>query len=223
MIITIDGPSGTGKTTIARLIAERLGFSYFDTGAMYRAFSWYLLDRHIDPSDLASVEKALQHFQFQIVKTDEGRRYLVGNQDVTDQIRSKVVTDVVSQVSSYKLVRDLLSKTQREYGQRGNAVFEGRDLGTVIFPAAEIKIFLTARADVRAKRRFAELSEKNSKQKLTEQEILESINRRDEYDSTREIAPLRCADDAITVDTSDLTIEQVVDKILFYIRQRESL
>jgi cytidylate kinase len=219
MIIAIDGPSGTGKTTVARLVAEQLGYGYFDTGAMYRAFSWYLLTKGIELTDTHAIESALPHFSFSIIQDEKGKRYFVGRNDVTDLIRSKNVTDVVSLVSSYRPVRDLLSQTQREYGKKGNAVFEGRDLGTVIFPHAEVKVFLTARADVRAKRRYAELQQKNSNQHLTEKDILEAINKRDELDSTREIAPLKCACDAFVLDTSDLSIDQVVVKIVEYTRR----
>lgn len=217
MIITIDGPSGTGKTTIARLLAERLGFTYFDTGSMYRAFAWFLMDRAVELSDLPGIEKATKEFQFSILDLVDGKRYLVGSQDVTEVIRTSQVTALVSAVAALRVVRDLLSAHQREYGKKGDAVFEGRDLGSVIFPRAEVKIFLTARADVRAKRRYAELIAKNLSHAQNEAEILISLNQRDALDSTREIAPLQCPADAITIDTSDLTVDQVVQSILNHI------
>ena len=222
MIITLDGPSGTGKSTIARLVADRLGLSYFDNGAMYRAFAWFLLNRKIDIADLGAIEKELPHFQFVVEDLPSGKRYFVGNIDVSEQIRSKEITDIVSPVSALKVVRSLLSQTQREYGAKGNALFEGRDLGTVIFPQADIKIFLTARADVRAKRRYKELILKNPALDLTEESILEAINKRDEFDSTREIAPLKCPTDAYIVDTSDLSIDQVVEEILNYVKTKKN-
>ncbi|MCX6988748.1 MAG: (d)CMP kinase [Chlamydiae bacterium] len=217
MIITIDGPSGTGKTTIARLLAERLGFTYFDTGSMYRAFAWFLMDRAVDVSDLPAIEKATREFQFSILDLVEGKRYLVGSQDVTEVIRTSQVTALVSAVAALRVVRDLLSAHQRAYGKKGDAVFEGRDLGSVIFPQAEVKIFLTARAEVRAKRRYAELVAKNLSHAQNEAAILVLLNQRDELDSTREIAPLKCPADAITIDTSDLTVDQVVQSILNHI------
>jgi cytidylate kinase len=223
MIITLDGPSGTGKSTIARLVADQLGLSYFDTGAMYRAFAWFLLNRNIDIADLPTIEAALPGFKFIVQDLPSGKRYFVGNTDVSEQIRSKEITDIVSPVSALKVVRALLSQTQREYGMKGNALFEGRDLGTVIFPQAEVKIFLTARADVRATRRYKELLGKNPSLELTEESILESINKRDEFDSTREIAPLKCPSDAHIVDTSDLTIDQVVEEILNYVKTKKKL
>lgn len=221
MIITIDGPSGTGKTTIARLVAEKMGFAYFDTGAMYRAFAWYLLSNKIDISDISTIEKRLPQFHFAIQDGSQGKRYFVDHVDVTDLIRSKEITDIVSPVSALKAVRTLLSKTQKEYGKRGNAVFEGRDIGTVIFPEATIKVFLTARPEVRAKRRYKELVAKNPSQQQSEEAILHAITKRDEFDSTREIAPLKCAPDAQVIDTSDLTIDQVVEKILDYIQTKK--
>lgn len=217
MIITIDGPSGTGKTTIARLLAERLGFTYFDTGSMYRAFAWFLMDRAVDVSDLPAIEKATREFQFSILDLVDGKRYLVGSQDVTEVIRTSQVTALVSAVAALRVVRDLLSAHQRAYGKKGDAVFEGRDLGSVIFPQAEVKIFLTARAEVRAKRRYAELVAKNLSHAQNEAAILVLLNQRDELDSTREIAPLKCPADAITIDTSDLTVDQVVQSILNHI------
>ena len=223
MIITLDGPSGTGKSTIARLVAGRLGLSYFDTGAMYRAFAWFLLNRKIDIADLEAIETALPAFKFIVQDLPSGKRYFVGNIDVSEQIRSKEITDIVSPVSALKAVRSLLSQTQREYGAKGNALFEGRDLGTVIFPQAEIKIFLTARAEVRARRRYKELLTKNPNLDLSEESILEAINKRDEFDSTREIAPLKCPPDAHVVDTSDLSIDQVVEEILKYVKIKKNL
>ena len=217
MIITIDGPSGTGKTTIARLLAERLGFTYFDTGSMYRAFAWFLMDRAVELSDLPAIEKATKEFQFSILDLVDGKRYLVGSQDVTEVIRTSQVTALVSAVAALRVVRDLLSAHQRAYGKKGDAVFEGRDLGSVIFPQAEVKIFLTARAEVRAKRRYAELVAKNLSHAQNEAAILVLLNQRDELDSTREIAPLKCPADAITIDTSDLTVDQVVQSILNHI------
>jgi len=211
MIVTIDGPSGTGKTTISKLVAERLGFSHFDTGAMYRSVTWFLLDKSVDLSDLDLIQKQLCNFKYDIKDTDLGKRYYVNNKDVTDDIRS---IKIVSVVSAFKFVRALLLEAQRQYGYQASAVFEGRDLGSVVFPNAEFKFFLTASASVRSKRRLNELLSKNPNMEISEEQILESINKRDEFDSTREIAPLKCPEGAIVIDTSNLTIDQVVNQII---------
>lgn len=212
MIITIDGPAGTGKTTVARRVAECLHFAYFDTGAMYRIVSWMILQEKVDLTDDLSIRRILEAFleKFQI----EGGRYYVGDKDVTQEIRMQEVTAFVSPVSTLPAVREVLSKLQRAFAQRGDAVFEGRDMGTVVFPDAEIKIFLTARPEIRAQRRLAELLAKNPN--LNEEQVLADIMRRDTIDSTRAIAPLRCPEDAYQIDTSDYSIDEVIDKILQY-------
>lgn len=216
MIITIDGPSGTGKSTVARNVAEKLGFIYFDTGAMYRAFTWFVIERGIDINDLACIQKCLEAFDFDIIEKDRQKRYLVGSTDVTEAIRSREVTAFVSSVSAIREVRTFLLTCQYHFAQTQNAVFEGRDLGTVVFPKAEIKIFLTADPHVRAERRLKEILAKNPAAGLDTKQMLEDILRRDEYDSTREVAPLRCPPDALQIDTTHLSIDQVVDQIVKY-------
>lgn len=213
MIITIDGPSGTGKTTIAKLISEKLGFSYFDTGAMYRSVAWFLKQRHILFSDAPAVAAALECFSFKIDNTVPEKKYFVGQEDVTQVIRSPEITLIVSEISAMPVVRKLLTAAQRDYGSKGNAVFEGRDMGSVVFPHAEFKFFLTASPEIRATRRFIEWKEKNPSLSVSEQEILEAINKRDELDSSRELAPLCCPIDARVIDTSSLNVDQVVNII----------
>lgn len=220
MIITIDGPSGTGKSTVARSVAEKLGFIYFDTGAMYRAFTWFVLQRAIDINDLAAVQKCLEAFDFKIVEKERQKHYFIGSEDVTEAIRSREVTAFVSPVSAIKEVRTFLLTCQYNFAQTQNAVFEGRDLGTVVFPKAEIKIFLTADPHVRAERRLKEILAKNPTTDLDTKQMLEDILRRDEYDSTREVAPLRCPPDAFQIDTTHLSIDQVVDQIVKYAAER---
>ena len=216
MIITIDGPSGTGKTTVAKRVADRLHFAYFDTGAMYRALTWLILENKVSLEDAYAVQSCIEQFDFQVREKAGIKQYFVKNHDVTEAIRSLAVTQAVSAVSALKQVRDSLLSFQHRFGASQNAVFEGRDLGTVVFPEAQFKVFLTADPLIRAERRFQELLVKNPKavEGLTHAQVLQDLMRRDEFDSTREVAPLRCPPGAFVVDTSHLCVEEVVDKIV---------
>lgn len=218
MIITIDGCVATGKSTIARKLADDIGFIFFDTGAMYRAVTYGILKNKIDINDLKAVEEYISRFKFDIKVIRGERRYFVDRDDVTAEIRKKEVTAFVSEVSALKSVREKLVDIQRSCAVGINAVFEGRDMGSVVFPDAAIKIFLTGSPEVRAKRRFAELKQKypDDSKELTIEQCLEEINRRDQYDMTREHSPLRQASDAYVIDTSNLSIDDIVNKILDY-------
>ncbi len=222
MIITIDGPSGTGKTTVARNVAGKLHFVYFDTGAMYRAFTWLALERGIDINDAEAVQRCLEEFDFRIVEKNREKHYFVGSADVTEAIRSREVTQFVSPISALRQVRTSLLDLQYHFAKTQDAVFEGRDLGTVVFPNAEVKIFLTADPKVRAERRLKEILAKKPQEVkgLSHEQMLADIMRRDEHDSTREVAPLRCPPDALQIDTTNLSIDQVVDGIVKYCVQR---
>lgn len=208
-VITIDGPAGTGKSTVAKGLAKALGFTYFDTGALYRAITWKVLQDRISIEDLDQLETLLKNFSFHI----KDGRYFVGDQDVTDEIRSKEVTAFVSEVSALSRVRVALKPIQTDVATEADSVFEGRDLGTVVFPEADVKFFLTARAEVRADRRYKELVGRFPKQEFSYEKILKEIQKRDQYDSSRKVAPLKQADDAILVDTSDLTIDEVIEEM----------
>lgn len=212
MIITIDGPAGTGKTTVARRVAECLHFSYFDTGAMYRSVAWWILQKQIDLADDLSMQNLLDHFSesFKI----EGSRYFLEGRDITQEIRTPEVTQFVSPVSALPAVRELLWRIQRNFAKNGDAVFEGRDMGSVVFPNAELKIFLTARSEIRAQRRLGELLAKNPE--LDADQVLADLLKRDQYDSNRALAPLRCPEGAHLIDTSDYTLDEVVEQILQY-------
>jgi cytidylate kinase len=218
MIITIDGPVATGKSTIAKKLAESIGFIFFDTGAMYRTFTYGVLKHHIDIDNPQQLAEFIKNFKLDIKIQQRERHYFFENEDVTKKIRGEEVTSAVSKVSANKAVRDKLVVIQRELAQGVNAVFEGRDMGTVVFPDAALKIFLTGRNDIRAKRRFDELTSKYplETKELTIEKCLDEINERDRCDSSREHAPLTQAKDAYVVDTSDLTIEEAVYKILEY-------
>lgn len=212
MIIVIDGPIATGKSTIAKKLAEELGYIYFDTGAMYRSLTWEVLEKNCDINDPQQLDTLLKNINFHIRIIHGERRYFVDQEDVTDAIRGQRVTDHVSVVSANPIIREKLVQMQRDLSQGVNAVFEGRDMGTVVFPNADLKIFLTARPEVRAKRRYDELKAKfpNETADLTIEKAQEKINERDAYDSSRAASPLKCADDAELVDTSDLTVDEIV-------------
>lgn len=216
MIITIDGPVATGKSTIAKKLASAIGYIYYDTGAMYRALSYGILKNKINIDDQAALARFLDTFDFDIKIKQGERRYFIEGEDVTDKIRQDEVTAAVSRISANGAIREKLVNYQRELSKGVNAVFEGRDMGTVVFPSAELKIFLSGRPEIRAKRRFDELKAKypeNSKD-LTLEKALQDINARDEYDSKRENSPLKQAPDACLVDTSDFTVDEIVYKIL---------
>lgn len=226
MIITIDGPAGTGKSTIAKKLAEKLKFSYFDTGALYRSVTYLLIKNQIDFDDEQNVTKILKDDFFYEIKTiNNKKKYFVNNEDVSEIIRSNYITENVSRVSCKKYVRENLLKRQRKYAEVNDIVCEGRDIGTVVFPNADIKIYLTARASIRADRRFKQLIEKYPQDigTLNKNQILEDIKKRDELDSNRKISPLRKAKDAHLIDTSRLTIDQSVKKIIKKINKSKKM
>ncbi len=217
MIIAIDGPSGTGKSTVAKGVAKKLGFTFFDTGAMYRSVAWKILQEGIDPSDEKKVAGMMPNFQFEIRTDDQGERmYFVGDQNVTPSIRTREISTISSQIATYSQVRACLVKIQRKFGHSCNAVFEGRDMGTVVFPDADLKIFLTARPEVRAMRRYKELLSRfpDLSESINLEQILKEMEVRDKNDAMRAISPLKQASDAILIDTSDLTSGQVIEKII---------
>jgi CMP/dCMP kinase len=215
VIIAIDGPSGTGKGTVARLLAHRLGWVYFDTGAMYRAITYECLSHGVAVDDEKGMRALLEAFDFHI---SDGNRYFVGSEEVTEVIRSLEVTQMASAVSAIPWVREALVRVQRQFGGHCNAIFEGRDIGTVVFPEAEVKIFLTARPDIRARRRYAELLSKGVA--VTLEQVLLDMERRDCADSTRDHSPLCQAEDAHLIDTSNLTIDEAVTAIEKMVRLR---
>ncbi len=222
MIIAIDGPSGTGKSTVAKCIAKKLGFTFFDTGAMYRAAAWWIRQEKIDPANREEIACRLPQFRYEIeVRPSGERRYLVGGEDVTEAIRSPSISSEASKIAAYPEVRQSMVEIQRNFGHRGNAVFEGRDMGTVVFPDADLKIFLTAKPRIRAQRRFDELLLKfpELSESLQFDQILREIEERDRNDSTRAVSPLKQAADAVLIDTSEQSINEVIAQILILVRQ----
>ncbi len=218
MIITIDGPSGTGKTTIAKKIASILKFNYCDTGAMYRTIALAILKYDVDISNFDSLNKFLDRKPFKINFLKNGKTsYLIDNENVEHLLRSLEVSNLSSKISSNPKIRNLLNSLQIEFSQLGNCVFEGRDLGSVVFPYADFKIFLTASPEVRSQRRYQELVNKGIKTSL--EEVFHNLKNRDIADATRDIAPLTIPDNAFVLDTSNLKISEVIDKILFFIKK----
>lgn len=225
MIIAIDGPAASGKSTTAMGVARRLGFIYLDTGAMYRAVTLAVLRAGLAPEETEDLEELLQSIELNFVPVDRGTRIFLGDQDVSESIRSLEVTANVSAVSGLPLVRRRMVGIQREIGGENDSVIEGRDIGTVVFPDADFKFFLTADYRTRAERRMKDLAELGIEQSVDE--IIEELKRRDEKDSSRSHSPLKRAKGAIDVDTTALTIDEQIDFIVSYIeehsRQRDTV
>lgn len=213
--IAIDGPVASGKSTIGGLLAQRLGYLYFDTGVMYRAVTWAALDRGLDIADEAAITRLAESIEIRVTlpTVNDGRQYDVyaDGRDITWEIRSPEVNHYVSPVSAYAGVRKALTEQQRRIASQGPVVMVGRDIGTVVLPDADLKIYLEARPEVRAWRRHKEVLARGEPSDY--EETLRALLRRDQIDSTRAIAPLRPAEDAVIVDTSELTIEQVLERV----------
>mgnify|MGYP001640048553 FL=1 len=207
LIVAIDGPAGSGKSTIAKLLAKKYDLTYIDTGAMYRMITLYLLENNIDINDLKEVERVLNTVNLDM----QGDKFYLDNVDVSTKIREKRINDNVSKVASIKIVRSNLVDLQRKISNNKNVILDGRDVGTVIFPNAQVKIFLIASPEERARRRYNEFLEK--KTEITYDEVLKSIKERDHIDSTRDESPFVKADDAIELDSTNLTIEEVINFI----------
>lgn len=212
--IAIDGPVAAGKTTQAKALASRLGFVYVDTGAMYRAFAVHKLWLEKESGYKINVERALNTFDFDIVQKEDGQHIQVWDKDVTPYLRTPEVSMVASQTSAHPAVRELMMKVQMIMPTMNHVIMEGRDIGTVIMPNATLKVFLTAKAEVRARRRWKEQSLHGVTDSY--EKTLSLLKQRDREDSTRAIAPLKQADDAVLVDCTEMTIEETTDKILAF-------
>lgn len=217
IVVAIDGPAGAGKSTIAKLAAEKLGYAYIDTGAMYRSVAWKFLQtgRAFDEEFIGNLA---QQMVIDFKPEAKINRVFVDGVEVTDVIRSAQVTAKVSSVAAIGTVREAMVSQQRRMGLNGGVLMDGRDIGTVVFPKAELKIFLTASVEERAQRRYKEIIAKG--EKITLEQLKQEIISRDKQDTEREISPLCKADDAVLLDTSSMNIEQVTEKILYLVQER---
>ncbi|MDD5155848.1 MAG: (d)CMP kinase [Candidatus Omnitrophica bacterium] len=218
MIIAIDGPAGAGKSTIARMTAQKLGFLYIDTGAIYRALTLKVLENKIDINDTASIVATAASTAINLVNNPDGSlKVLLDGIDVSQAIRQPRITRFVSDIAKIQKVREVLIKLQRELGLQRDSVLDGRDIGTVVFPDADKKFYLDARFEERVMRRYKEL--KALGENVTYEDIAKDLRNRDTIDSTRQCAPLKKADDAAYVDTTEMSIEAVVEAVLKKIRK----
>lgn len=227
MIVAIDGPSGSGKSTVARAVAARCGLTYLDTGAMYRSVALACLRRGVSPDDADAVAEVARAVRIELVPAAGGQRVLVDGEDATDAIRTPEVERAVSPVSANPRVREAMVALQRAAGE-GGVVAEGRDIGTVVFPSAEVKVFLSASPETRARRRAVQrrggdlaTGDVVPVDAEAERAVLEDLVRRDECDSSREASPLRAARDAVRIDSSDLGFDEVVDRVVALVRRAE--
>jgi cytidylate kinase len=211
LLITIDGPAGSGKTTVSRTLAERLGYVYVDTGSLYRGVAYEAKKHGIAPDDDAALENLCARIELRMVRTGAGTRLFSGETDISDNLRTPEMSMMASAVSARKVVRQALLGIQRELGAKKRAVFEGRDMGTVVFPDADVKFFLTADLHTRAMRRYKELLE-NAEQTL--EAVAADMKKRDENDAARDVAPLKPAADAVILDSTGLSVEAVVGEMM---------
>ncbi|HEX8138801.1 MAG TPA: (d)CMP kinase [Pyrinomonadaceae bacterium] len=220
LIIAIDGPSGAGKSTLGRLIARELNLLYIDTGAMYRAAALAVMESGVRLSDREAIARVVDGAQINLAGDPDSLQVMLDGRDISDEIRTEEVSHAASVISVVPEVRRALVRRQRELGSRGSVVLDGRDIGTVVFPDADIKFFLTAAPEERATRRYEE--DRLRERDVTFEETLADINTRDQRDSTREDSPLVIAEDAIVIDSTELSIRDVFERMMEVIRERQS-
>ncbi len=217
--IAIDGPAGAGKSTMAKRVAKDMGYVYVDTGAIYRTIGYHVNMCGIGAKDVDGVTRLIDDVNIEIAYADGQQRMLLNGKDVTDELRTPLMSDYASKISAMKVVRDYLLDVQRDLARKHNVIMDGRDIGTVVLPNADVKIFLTASAEVRAQRRLDELVARGEKN-VTFQSILSDMKERDHRDMNRPVAPLKQADDAVLLDSSDLNIEESVAAIKKIIEEK---
>lgn len=215
MVIAIDGPAGSGKGTVTELLAKELNFTKIDTGAMYRAITWEIIQKKVSLEDIERIKEILCNSKIEFQK----ERVFLNQREITNEIRTKEVSNLVSQVSHIVEVRNAMVKLQREMGENRDIIMEGRDIGTNVFPHAEVKIYLDASPEERARRRYEQNLEKGIS--TTYEEVLENVKFRDHNDKTSNVGPLKIAEDAVIVDSTNLTIEEVVETIKKIVEKKE--
>lgn len=220
LVITIDGPAGAGKTTVSRALADRLQYKYIDTGALYRGVAFEAKAKGVSLADEHQLEVMCNNLELRFVRDIKGVRLYLGESDISDYIRTPEMSMMASAVSARPVVRKALLGLQRKMGAEKAAVFEGRDMGTIVFPEADVKFFLTADLKIRASRRHKELEEKKIPQKLSEVE--KDMQRRDNNDSSRKAAPLKPADDAILIDSTGYSVESVIEQMMKHINEKNA-
>ena len=211
-IVAIEGPAGSGKGTITKIIAKKRNLVSIDTGAMYRCVALDCLENNVEPTDISGIERILKNIDIKLENENGIQKVFLNGKDVSEEIRTPKVDDIVAKYAAIKQVRDKVTPIQRKMGESQNIIMEGRDIGTVVFPNADVKIFLDCSLEERANRRYKQDIENGMK--VTYEEVLESIKERNKLETEREIAPFVKAEDAIVVDTTHLSIEEVVNEIL---------
>lgn len=216
--VAVDGPAGAGKSSISKIVAKKLGYLYIDTGAMYRSVTWAVLHNHIDVNNQKAVEALLPELDLTMEASDDSCKVFIAGQDVTDFIRTPQVNNAVSIVASYKGVRQYLVERQRLMAEAGGVILDGRDIGSVVLPNAELKIYLTASVEARAMRRYLEV--KGTVNEQTLEDIKVSVMQRDDMDKNRKESPLIQVEDAVLVDSSEMTFDETVEHILHLVQER---
>ena len=216
--VAVDGPAGAGKSSISKIVAKKLGYLYIDTGAMYRSVTWAVLHNHIDVNNQKAVEALLPKLDLTMEASDDSCKVFIAGQDVTDFIRTPQVNNAVSIVASYKGVRQYLVERQRLMADAGGVILDGRDIGSVVLPNAELKIYLTASVEARAMRRYLEV--KGTVNEQTLEDIKDSVMQRDDMDKNRKESPLIQVEDAVLVDSSEMTFDETVEHILHLVQER---
>ncbi len=217
IVITIDGPAGAGKTTISKMLAEKMNYNYVDTGALYRGIAYKSIATGTDPEDAGALNALCENIDLKFVVTEKGSRLASGDKDISDEIRTPEISMRASDVSAKPVVRECLLGLQKRLGEEKAVVFEGRDMGTVVFPDAEMKFYLDASIEVRARRRYLELKEK---QEIALEDVENDMRTRDVNDSSRQIAPLKPAEDAVKIDATELDVDKVIEIMLSHIKNR---
>lgn len=216
--VAVDGPAGAGKSSISKIVAKKLGYLYIDTGAMYRSVTWAVLHNHIDVHNQKAVEALLPELDLTMEASEDSCKVFIAGQDVTDCIRTPQVNNAVSIVASYKGVRQYLVERQRLMAEAGGVILDGRDIGSVVLPDAELKIYLTASVEARAMRRYLEVKGTSNEQTL--EDIKDSVMQRDDMDKNRKESPLIHVEDAVLVDSSDMSFDETVEHILHLVQER---